>query len=175
MAVRKVAPIIHLDTSADQPAPPQRMSGPVAWWLLGNMGGALLIVGGVDLLLTWYPLSLGNPEWEFATVSATMNGIPVPAMGMVLLLAWAVTAKTRWAVRLLAALSGLVGVALLGAALLYATDVPLAWRAITDPVMQQGLTRAIAKTAVQSLVYPPVFLWMAIRAWRHASHPGAGN
>jgi hypothetical protein len=174
MGARKIAPIFHPDSAPDQPAPPQISGGPLPWWLLGNMGGALLVVGLVDLLLTWYPLSIGNPEWEFATVSATLNGVPVPAMGMVLLLAWAVTRNSRWLVRGLAALCGLLGLAMIGMALLYATDVPLALRAVTDPVLQQGLTRAIAKTTVQGFVYPLVFLWMAVRSWRLSSPPRAG-
>ena len=52
-----------------------------------------------------------------------------------------------------------------------ATDVPLAWKAITDPIMRVGINKAIAKTAVQALVYPTVLLWIGVRAWRHSAAP----
>jgi hypothetical protein len=55
------------------------------------------------------------------------------------------------------------------AAVLYATLVPMAIQSMTDPVILLGLKKAIAKTTVQAVVYPVVFVWIAVKAWRHAA------
>ena len=41
------------------------------WPVLDWLGLAFLLMGLVDLALAWFPLGLGNPEWEFGTISAT--------------------------------------------------------------------------------------------------------
>ena len=53
-----------------------RFVPPVAWDLLGWLGFALFVVGGADFLLTWFPERFGNPEWEFGTITASLNAMP---------------------------------------------------------------------------------------------------
>ena len=51
------------------------------WALLGWVGVAFIVVGGVDFALTWYPMNFGNREWEFGTVTASFNGLPILLLG----------------------------------------------------------------------------------------------
>ena len=58
-----------------------------AWQLLATVAWAFLIVGGLDVGLVWYPAAFGNAGWEFGSVTAMLNGFPLPVMGSALLLA----------------------------------------------------------------------------------------
>lgn len=137
-----------------------------AWRVLTEIGFALAIVGGADLILAWYPLAFQNPEWEFGTVTATLDGMPVLALGLGLMLAGSLTSGSRWLTRTVVFVFGFLGFAIIAAALLYATNIPLALQAISDPTVRIGLFKAILKSTVQAIVYSSVFLWIAFRGWR---------
>ena len=169
MGLPKVARIVSPNVVRETSAGSLTNEGTSHWSLLGGMGTALFLVGMVDLILTWLPFSFGNPEWEFGTVSATLNGMPVPAVGLVLVLSYAYVMRSRWQLRALAVVSVLLAVGVLAAVALYVTDVPLALRSVPDPALRVGLWKAIVKTGLQGVVYPPVFLWLAGNAWRRAA------
>jgi hypothetical protein len=42
---------------------------PPAFALLGLVGVLFTVIGGLEILTQIFPLSLGNPEWEFGTYS----------------------------------------------------------------------------------------------------------
>lgn len=150
-------------------APAVRTTG--AWALLLPAGLTFALVGAADLALVWYPLGFGRAEWEFGSVTTTLNGLPVVTMGLVFLAMAAVAAGRRWAGRGLAVVFALLAAAVAVMALLYATTVPMALQAVPDPVVALGLKKAIAKTAVQAAVYPVVFLWLAAATWRRSASP----
>ena len=139
-----------------------------AWLLLGWVGLTFSAVGGFDVLLAWYPPLFGNAEWEFGTVTASLNGLPLFTMGMALLLGAAVARGSRWAVRLVAGVFVVVALAVILAVLLWATNVPLALHSVTDPVVKTGLKKAIVKTGAQAIAYPVGFAWVGIKAWRYS-------
>ena len=139
------------------------------WYLLGWIGLVFAGVGGVDLLLTWYPMQFGNSEWEFGTVSAALDGLPVLTLGIALLMGSGAARGERWLIRTMAMVYVLLAVFILIAAVLYVTNVPIALKAVTQPVIRTGLKKAIAKAAGQSVLYPLAFLWIARKAWRHAA------
>lgn len=139
-----------------------------AWALFGWLGIVFTAVGGLDLLLTWYPLHFGNPEWEFGTVSASLDGLPVTTLGLVMLMGTGVARGQRWLVRTAAAAMVLLAVAILAAALLYLTNVPIALDAVTQPAIRTGLKKAIAKATAQSILYPIAYVLIAVKAWRHS-------
>jgi hypothetical protein len=62
-----------------------------------------------------------------------------------------------------------VAVVILLAAILYATNVPIALQSMTDPLIALGLKKAIAKTTLQAFLYPVAFSWIAVKAWRHSA------
>jgi hypothetical protein len=125
-----------------------------------------VVVGGVDLALTWLPVGFGNPEWEFGTVTSMMDGLPVPTLGLVALIGAGQLGGSRVTSRMGSLLLALLGLWVVAAAILYATTVPIALRAVTDPVIKTGLMKAIWKTAVQCVAYPVGLIWLAAVAWR---------
>lgn len=151
------------------------------WSLLCAAGLAFLLVGGADLALTWYPAGFGQAEWEFGTVTATLNGMPVLLLGLALVVGWSAAAPRRWVARGLAVALGLFALAIIAMAMLYATTIPLALKAVPDPLVLIGIKRAILKTAVQAVVYPAALFWMAVFTWRQTGrreqlvHPGGGS
>ena len=140
-----------------------------AWALFGWLGIVFTAVGGLDLLLTWYPLHFGNPEWEFGTVSASLDGLPVMTLGLVMLMGTGVARGQRWLVRTVAVVLVALTLVILGAALMYATNVPIALDAVTQPAIRTGLKKAIAKAAGQSVLYPIAYTLLAVKAWKHSA------
>ena len=141
--------------------------GALMWSLLGLVGISLVLVDLLDLALTWYPLNFGNPEWEFGSVTSTFNGIPVLAMGMALVLGMGITSRRRWLVRAVAVAFALSALAVLLMGALWATTIPIALQSIpADNPVLTGLKKAVVKTAGQAILYPPVFLVVAVRSWR---------
>lgn len=141
---------------------------PSVWRLLAGVGALFVIVGGADLALTWLPLGFGNPEWEFGTVTAMMDGLPVPTLGLVAVAGAARLAGARGIARGVSVVLVVLALWIVGAAILYLTTVPIALRAVTDPVIRAGLDKAVTKTAVQCVAYPIGLAWLAVAAWRRA-------
>jgi hypothetical protein len=140
--------------------------GGVGWQFLRLIGVAFAVVGGMDLLVAWVPQSFGQPEWEFGTISQTLDGMPVFALGLALVLTAAVVEDNRRLARVLAGVFVGLGVVILLMAVLYLTVVPLALKSVPDPVIRQGLMKAIVKAGTQSVAYPTMFTWVGIKAWR---------
>jgi hypothetical protein len=136
------------------------------WYFLGLVGVAFALVGGVDLLVAWIPQNFGSPEWEFGTVSQTLDGMPVFALGLGIMLSVAVLDDRRLVIRSLAALFLALGAAIVAMAILYATVMPLALQAVPDPVIKQGLIKAAVKAGTQAVVYTTVFVLLGLKAWR---------
>ena len=139
--------------------------------LLRWAGLAFFVLGATDVALTWLPTNFGNREWEFATVTASFNGMPVIILGLVLMVATAAWEGKKW----WALGGGLVAAAfflfVLGAIVLWAGNVPLALGAV-EGVALTGLKKAIFKTAVQSMVLPIIFgalAYQGLRGFRSSS------
>ena len=134
------------------------------------VGLAFFVLGSTDVALTWLPMDFGNREWEFATVTASFNGMPVIILGLLLVVGVAALESRRW----WSFAGGIVGllflVFVLGALGLWATNLPLALGAV-EGVVLTGLKKAILKTAVQGVVLPLVFAAIAffgIKAFKTA-------
>jgi hypothetical protein len=141
----------------------------MGWYLLGAVGLVFFGVGLFDVLLAWYPLNFGNPEYEFATYSQVMNFMPLPTLGLVMFLAGGVARGIKWVPKFVAVVLVLMTVGILAGAVLYATNVPMALKAIPDPVILTGLKKQILKTAFQAGVYPLLMVYVSVKAWRHAT------
>lgn len=139
----------------------------LGWKLLGWVGLILAVVGAQDLLLALVPPQVGNPEWEFGTVTAALNGLPVLTMGLALLVGWAAAHGRIWPLRVLSVTLWLLAVLILAGFTLYALTIPIALQSAPDPIIALGLKKAIAKTSVQAVLYPLAFLAMGIAAFRH--------
>lgn len=139
------------------------------WGLMGLIGLLFFVVGATDLGLAWMPLQVGNPDWEFGTVSRTYENLPLLTLGLTLLLGAGVARGARWWVIAVSSLVLLLVAALAFAALLYASNVPLALRTVTEPLARSGLKRALVKGAVQGTLYPLVLLVVGVKGLRHAT------
>lgn len=138
------------------------------WKLLGWVGGVLLIVGLLDLGLAFYPPMIGNPNWEFGTVSAQLNSLPVPMLGLALLLGAAVARGWILGTRVWAIVAIVMAVLIVAAAVLWALNLPLAFRSVQEPAARLGLKKSVAKSVAQSILYPVAFLWIGWQGLRHS-------
>jgi hypothetical protein len=138
------------------------------WVLLGGVGAAFVVLGLMDQALVWYPWAFGSPEWEYGSVTAALNGLPVTVLGGMLLLASGVARRQRVLTRGVAILFVVLALIVLTAAVLYATTVPIALGKVTNGVVRTGLFKSTAKTLAQCAVYPLLFLWLAFKGWKAA-------
>ena len=138
------------------------------WSLLGLAGITFFVVGLLDLGLTGYPFQFGNPDWEFGTVGSVLNALPVPMLGLALLIGSAAARGWRLGLRLWSIVAVLAAVAILAALVLYALNLPLAFKTVQEPLLRTGLKKSVLKTLVQALIYPTVFLILSYKAWRHS-------
>ena len=146
-------------------APAESRESRRGWAVLGWIGLAFLVVGGMDFALVWFPFRFGNREWEFATVTQSFNGLPILLLGVGLLVVASERLERRW--------WGLVGLGvavvllvwILAGAALWAANVSLALSTVPEE-LRVGIQRAVAKTAVQSVVYVAVLTYLAVSMWR---------
>ncbi len=136
-----------------------------AWKWIGWLGFVLAVVGLWDFALTWYPLNFGSPEWEFATVTASYSGLPLPTMGLMALAASAIARRVRWQVILLSLVLLLLGVGLLLGFLLFLTTVPMALRAV-EGIALIGIRKAVAKTTMLAVMFGGAYLVAGIAGLR---------
>ena len=137
------------------------------WKLLGWVGGVLLLIGLIDIGLAFYPPMFGNPNWEFGTVSSSLNSLPVPMLGLALLLGAAVARGWILGVRVWAIVGIVLAVCILAAAVIWALNLPLAFRSVQEPVARLGLKKSVAKSVAQVILYPVAFLWIGWQGLRH--------
>ncbi|MGW8265390.1 MAG: hypothetical protein ACWGSQ_03430 [Longimicrobiales bacterium] len=136
-----------------------------AWALLGWVGFAFLVVGGADFALTWYPMDFGNREWEFGTVTASFNGLPILVLGLGLLYAAALGYQRRWWGGVTLLVSAVLMLWVLGGVVIWATNVPLALQSVPLEMMT-GIKKALVKTTIQSVAYPVILGFLAVRSFQ---------
>ena len=160
--------------SKSHPLPP---APGAAWAFLGLTGAVFFLIGSGNQWLAFIPLHMGSPEWEFGTVSAYLDALPLPALGATLFMASGMAQGRRWMVRTGSVLLILMAVLILALLLLYATDIPLALKSVSDPAIRLGLRKAIVKALAQGVGYPVVFVIIAVKAWKvsRSSHSSASH
>ena len=131
------------------------------------LGATFAFVGLADLVLAWWPVAFGSPEWEFGTVTSTMNGLPVPVMGLALLLAGALAAGRHRTASVVSGICFVLAIATVGLAILWATTLPFAFQPVANDVVRLGLVKAVAKTALQLVAYPVLFVVLGIATRRY--------
>jgi hypothetical protein len=135
------------------------------WVVVAWVGLAIAIVGWTDLALLWYPIRFGTPEWEFGTISAHLDGMPLGTLGLALLIVGAIGNGWRRTVRLLAIVCLLVVVGLLAISVIYLLDVPLALQG-TAPQMKPVIKKAMLKAGIFAATYTALYAWLAWFLWR---------
>jgi hypothetical protein len=131
------------------------------WSILLLLGTALTIVGWVDIALLWWPLSLGNVEWEFGTISATFDGLPLGTIGLSLAGAAALGGRRFGIARAAGIAMLVVAFGLIAIYLLYLLTLAPAWRG-TPEAVQPSLLKAAIKTTIFAITYVTAFAWIGL-------------
>lgn len=133
---------------------------------LALVAGAFIIaLGWVDILVGWFPLGFGSPEWEFGFVSATVDGLPFSTVGVVTALLGAMASGSRLGLRIVTLWSGWVVLVLLACGGLYTLTVPVALGALGPEGLELPLTRAVVKTSTLMVLYLAFYGWMGLLAF----------
>jgi hypothetical protein len=163
---------IVVGQGAERPARRWVVESAAVWKMIAPVGVAFLLVGLTDIALSWFPMRFGTPEWEFGTISTTLNNLPLPTLGVLILAAWAAATDQKTPVKVFGAVMMVLGVMLVGLVLLYLLTLAPAWSAVqaVDSLSAQLIAKkGIAKTLVQAAMYPAVYLLVGWKAWRLAS------
>ncbi|MGH7584792.1 MAG: hypothetical protein ACREMH_00945 [Gemmatimonadales bacterium] len=139
------------------------------WYLLGLAGAVFALVGLFDIALTWYPANFDSPEFQFASYSQSLNFMPLPALGLLLMLAGGIARGIRWIPKFVAGVLIVLTALILALAVFWALSAAEGLNAVKDPVVLRGLKKAIAKTALQAVAYPLAFVTVSVKAWRHST------
>lgn len=164
-------PRIVVGHGTERPASRWVVESTAVWKMIAPVGVAFLLVGLADIALSWYPVRFGTPEWEFGTIGTTLNNMPLPTLGLMILAGWAAVTERRTPVKVFGVLMMVVGLVLAGLVVLYLLTLPPAWGAVTaveDPTLQVAAKKGIAKSLVQAVAYPAIYLLVGWNAWRLA-------
>ena len=170
---------VHARSGASLAAPRMMVSGSIierstrsstrpidpeyAWTLLGYIGIAFVLIGAIDIGLAWFPFVLGSAEWEFGTIGASLNGLPLPGLGLMLVLAGGVALGNRVRIRVAALVCAVLVLVLFVLGFLYVTVIPVALSEVTNVVVRAGLVKSIVKALALLVIYPVLFGWVAYR------------
>ena len=132
---------------------------------MGWVGFGFLIVGLLDFGLVWVPPRPGDLEWRFSSAAQGFGALPIPTLGMVLLLVAGFQARRRWWALLSGAAALALILAILASVALWVPSAPLALETVPEE-LEMGLYRTLAQMMMQSLAYPVMFAylaWMGLR------------
>ena len=167
MLVASVDPAVV--AAANSAADPRDASR--AWSVLALVGAAFLLSGLADLALAWLPPRFGDIEWEFGTVSSTLNNLAVPSLGLALVAAKALATRLRALARIAGAVALVLLLCVVCMAALYGLTLPVVLRTVQLPAADAALRGAAIKAAAGMLAYSLFFggcAWVSLRAPRAA-------
>jgi len=129
------------------------------------IGFTPFVLGATDIGHTWLPLNFGNREWEFATGTASLNGMPIILLGLTLVVVASALDGRKWWALGACVVSAMLVLSVLAGTALWGTNVPLALGAV-EGVAMTGLMKATLKTSVQSVVLPVILAMAAYHTFR---------
>jgi hypothetical protein len=137
------------------------------WHLVGAAGLTFALIGWTDVLLLWYPLRIGRPDWEFATVSGSFDALPLATIGTVLIVAWLHAGAERLTRRIVAGLLVVTVLAMCGALVLFGLSFATGFGTV-EAETRWILVRAGAKTSIAAVAYIVLYIVM-VRSLMRAS------
>ena len=138
----------------------------LGWRLLFVLGWLFTVVGLLNTVLLWVPFRFGSPEYEFGSVAASLDGLPVTMMGLTLALASSRVRGQEVAALLATILLWVVAILVIGGGVLYWLNVPLALQQVTEPVIRVGIKKSMVKVSTLALVYPAAMIALAVMGSR---------
>jgi hypothetical protein len=138
---------------------------PKVWGVLLALGLALAVVGAVDVALLWFPARWASVDWEFGTVSATIEGMPLVTLGLGLLTASVLARGSRTGAVVVAVVLFLFALFSVVMLVILALDLPVVMRAV-DPQLRPTLNKAILKSGIMGVVYVVLYTIIGIQAAR---------
>jgi hypothetical protein len=159
----------HVVIQADRKSlSPIAMAAPrTAWRIVGWFGLLFSVIGISDIALQWYPFAFRSTEWEFGTVATTAAAMPLLSLGLIMLFSAALALGSRSGVTTMAVVFLILAVLLLGAFLLFLSDVPVA---LNSPAGKgpagMMIKKTIIRTSVMSLGYAIAFVCAAVVSFR---------
>jgi hypothetical protein len=138
-----------------------------AWRVLGWVGAAFFAMSAIDVLLGWYPVRFGSPEWEFGTISATVSALSIPTLGLYLVLGSAIARERPKVAKAAGIVMIAMGVFLLILAFFYLTTLPLALRAVrTNEMVSLNMKKAVLKWLILFAGYEALFVLGGLKGIR---------
>ena len=138
-----------------------------AWRVIGWLGAAFFAMSMIDVVLGWYPVRFGSPEWEFGTISATVSALAIPALGLYLVLCSAIARERANIAKAAGIVMIMLAVFLLGLAFFYLTTLPLALRAVrTNDMASLNMKKAVLKWLILFVGYESLFVFGALKGIR---------
>jgi hypothetical protein len=140
--------------------------------MVAALGMALTVVGTTNLVLLWLPPQFGVRQWEFTTIGAHLDGMPLFAIGVFLTAIAAVRLAWRRPTLAIGVASLLIALGHAGMMLLYLRGVPYATTGATEAVLP-AIRLAIFKAGVLGVTYVSLFGWIGrylLREARRAPH-----
>jgi len=160
------APKVLVKRDQTARSPIQVKAPRAAWRLFGWFGLLIAVVGLVDVVLQWYPVSFNSREWEFATISTTYATLPLLTLGLTILLATFLTLGVRSGVMTMGIVFALLGLGVVACYGIFALDIPIALKFATGPA---GLTikKAIVRSLVMGACFGVGYLAAAVVSFRY--------
>ena len=128
-------------------------------------GVFIVLLGWIDIGVAWASWGIGSPEWEFGTVSATVDGLPLSTMGLIIVFLASMWSGMRGGLFFTGIWAGWVLLVLLVAGILYGLTVPVAFNAV-GPEARTQLVRAVTKTSTMLVFYLAFYGWVGLHVIR---------
>jgi len=142
-------------------------SGAAKYRVAGWVGAVLALAALTDYALAFYPQGFGSPEWEIATISQVVQGLPLFSIGWIGVWVCAGGLGRRWLLAIVG-LGFLVAAAcVLALLVVFLTDVPVAIRA-TQSIARMGIVKLVAKTLILGLLFGASYIVVGLLALKQA-------
>ena len=147
---------------------------PVLW-----SGGAITLASLATYVMLWWAPRLGNPQWEFSTISQTLEMMPLLVVGVTMLVVATIASGSARGARLLAGVCAALVLVLVAMAVLFLMASLVAYSQASQsgmPGEAKGLLlRAVGKHVFMGGIYTFLFgtlswsLWSRVKRGRNAA------
>jgi len=136
-------------------------------------GLALTLVGWLNVAFVWYPPRWANVDWEFGSIRATFEGLPLSTIGLMAMTAAVAVRGRRVSLRLMAALLVFLALVWTVFGAIFMLDVPVVFRAV-NPDVRPALKQVVAQTSLMAATYVALYLITGVWAFRRARASAKG-